>query len=247
MQIDWWTLGLQTVNFAVLIWLLAHFFWKPIAAILEERQTAAGKLLKEAEAARAESEATRASIEETRNGFAREHDAIVSAAQDEADKVRVATLEDAKKEAERIRTNAEHEIDKLGAEARATWSKRASELAVDIAGRLASRLNSTEVSNAFLDWLLKDLRDLPETVRQSITTPEAELEIVTSTPLSDQERESYQKRISEALGAEKTLSFTSDPKLVAGIALRGPNLVAESSWRADLRTILKELDDDQRP
>jgi len=29
MTIDWWTLGLQTVNVAILVWLLQRFFWRP--------------------------------------------------------------------------------------------------------------------------------------------------------------------------------------------------------------------------
>ena len=41
MQIDWWTLGLQTVNALVLIWLLSRFLFRPIASILAEREVAA--------------------------------------------------------------------------------------------------------------------------------------------------------------------------------------------------------------
>jgi len=29
MTIDWWTLGIQTVNVVILIWLLERFFWRP--------------------------------------------------------------------------------------------------------------------------------------------------------------------------------------------------------------------------
>ena len=32
MQLDWWTIGLQTVNFTVLIWLLNRFLYKPVLA-----------------------------------------------------------------------------------------------------------------------------------------------------------------------------------------------------------------------
>ena len=28
MTIDWWTLGLQTINVAILVWLLKRFFWR---------------------------------------------------------------------------------------------------------------------------------------------------------------------------------------------------------------------------
>ena len=35
MSIDWVTLGLQAVNVAILIWILARFFWRPLAAMIE--------------------------------------------------------------------------------------------------------------------------------------------------------------------------------------------------------------------
>ena len=48
MKIDWWTLALQAVNAAVLIWLLAHFLFRPVADIIAARQKAAQQLLADA-------------------------------------------------------------------------------------------------------------------------------------------------------------------------------------------------------
>ena len=44
MKIDWWTLGLQAVNVLILVWLLSRFLFKPVAAIIAERQQAATRL-----------------------------------------------------------------------------------------------------------------------------------------------------------------------------------------------------------
>ena len=55
MPIDWWTLALQTVNVLILVWLLARFFCRPVAAmIVAKRQEQASKLLADAVAARQE-------------------------------------------------------------------------------------------------------------------------------------------------------------------------------------------------
>ena len=66
MQIDWWTLGLQTVNALVLIWLLAHFLFRPVVDAIATRQKAAGQLLADAQAAKTAAEnlpeGTRASL-----------------------------------------------------------------------------------------------------------------------------------------------------------------------------------------
>ena len=40
MTFDWWTLGLQTVNIVILVWLLQRFFWAPIAGMIAERRAA---------------------------------------------------------------------------------------------------------------------------------------------------------------------------------------------------------------
>ena len=50
MRIDWWTLGLQTVNVLILVAILARFLFRPVIAIMEERRAAAAKLSREAEA-----------------------------------------------------------------------------------------------------------------------------------------------------------------------------------------------------
>jgi F-type H+-transporting ATPase subunit b len=52
MTIDWWTLGLQTINLLVLVALLGHFLLKPLAAIVAARQAEAQRLLDEAASAR---------------------------------------------------------------------------------------------------------------------------------------------------------------------------------------------------
>ena len=73
MQIDWWTLGLQAVNVLILIWCLTHFLFRPVAAMVARRQAEIGRLMTEAEAAKAASlsEHAAAAAETTRLANAR--------------------------------------------------------------------------------------------------------------------------------------------------------------------------------
>ena len=59
MHIDWWTLALQTVNVVVLVWILARFFFRPIADLVAKRKEATARLLTDADAARKEAESLR--------------------------------------------------------------------------------------------------------------------------------------------------------------------------------------------
>ena len=88
MTIDWWTLGLQTVNVLILIWLLGRFFWRPVAAMIEQRRAADARILAEAEAKRNQATAAFADIERTRTGLCGEREAILAAAHEAAERAR---------------------------------------------------------------------------------------------------------------------------------------------------------------
>ena len=76
MQIDWWTLGLQAVNFLVLVWLLQRFLYKPVMRLIERRRQNVEKAFAEAEDARRKAEdgrrrpTRRRSRPSPRNGWA---------------------------------------------------------------------------------------------------------------------------------------------------------------------------------
>ena len=69
MTVDWWTLGIQAVNVIVLIWLLARFFWRPVAAMIEQRRVMAQQILTDAETKRSQATELLRRIERTRAGF----------------------------------------------------------------------------------------------------------------------------------------------------------------------------------
>jgi F-type H+-transporting ATPase subunit b len=247
MTIDWWTLGLQTVNVVILIWLLERFFWRPVAAMIEQRRASAQGILAEAEDKRSQAIAELAGIEQTRAGFAREREAILAAAHEAAEKARAARLDDAAKEALSLETDAKAAIDKEKALADKVWTERASRLSVEIAERLAARLDGPAVRAAFLSWLLKEIRALPDPVRQAVAADGAALEAISAIALAPADQERYRERIGEAFGAKPQIVFKADPALIAGLELHGPHLAVSNSWRADLTQILADLTHDKRP
>jgi F-type H+-transporting ATPase subunit b len=247
MTIDWWTLGIQTANVVILIWLLGRFFWRPVAAMIEQRRATAQRILAEAEGKRNEAIAALAEIERTRAGFAREREAILAAAQEATDQARAARREEVEKEAACLQAAARAAIEKEKEAADKACAERASQLAVEIAARLAARLEAPVVRTAFLDWLLKEIRALPEPARRGAAMDGVMLEATSATPLEAAEQEHYRGLISEAFGAHPNIAFKSDPALIAGLELRGPQLVVRNSWRADLARILADLTHDDRP
>ena len=241
MSINWWTLGIQTVNVVILVWLLSHFFWRPVAAMIEQRRAATERTVAEAAAERAKATAALAAVEQTRAGFGQEREKILADAHDAAEQAQTATAEAAAKTAAGLIVAAHAEAEKAKAEAEKAWSDRASHLAVDVAARLASRLDGAAVQAAFLDWLLKAISALPGPERQTVAANGAALEAVSATALDATEQAHYGDLIAKAFDAHPQIAFTVDPALIAGLELHGPHFVVGNSWRADLTRILAEL------
>lgn len=244
MTIDWWTLGIQAVNVAILVWLLGHFFWRPMAAMIAARRAAVERTLADAEAARVQAAGALADIERTRAGFAAERDAILAAARAEAEQARAALLDQATTEAAALAVAARAGIAAERAAAEQAWADRAGRLAVDIAGRLLDRLDQGCVQAAFLEGLVVALAGQPASVRAAADG--GRLEAVSAAPLGPADQAQCRARIAAALGGSPAIDFRVDPSLIAGLELRGANLLVRNSWRADLARILTELDHGER-
>jgi F-type H+-transporting ATPase subunit b len=242
MTIDWWTLGLQTVNIFILVWLLQRFFWKPIAAVIEARRAAAQKTLTEAQTAREKAKLDLAGVDKTRAGFAAERETILSHAREDAERESAAKLKEAGQQADALVAAAKAGVEKAKAAATKAWADRSSDLAVDIAKRLAARLEGPAVQGVFLDWALKAVRALPATTRAAAT---GALVTTSATPLDAAEQTRATQLIGEAFGAPVRVVFKTDPDMIAGLELRTDHLVVANSWRADLAHILADLAHDK--
>lgn len=246
MTIDWWTLGIQTVNVVILVWLLGRFFWRPLAAMIEQRRATVQQIMAEAETKRAAAATALAEIEQTRAGFAAERETILAEAHESAALTLKAGLAQAEKEAEAVKAAALAAIEKQKQVAEKAWAERASQLAIAIAERLAARLEGPAVRAAFQDWLLKEITALPAAARQAVAAPDVTLQATSATALEPAEQDRCRELIEAAFGAHPAIVFKVDGALIAGLELQGPHLLVSNSWRADLNRILADLSHDNR-
>lgn len=241
MTINWWTLGIQTVNVVILVWLLQHFFWSPVAAMIEQRRMTIQHAVADAQASGTKAMLAMAEIDRTRAGFGGERDKILADAHKAAEDARAVVLNDASKQARALLATAKTEIEKEKADAEKGWADRSSQLAIEIAGRLATRLNGTQIQSAFLEWLVMAINAMPAQERQAVTANGAPLEALSATALDSVQQEHTGALIGQAFGGQLHVTFKVDPALIAGLELHGEHFTVGNSWRADLDTILTDL------
>jgi F-type H+-transporting ATPase subunit b len=244
MHIDWWTLAFQTVNVLVLIWILARFFFRPVADVVAKRQAQANKILAEALAAREQAIDARADADKVRAEISAERDGLIAETLKSAQVEKANLLAQSLDEIAKLHGAAEAAIARERNAAKQAIVARASELSVNIAQRLLGRLPPTAALSAFLEGLCRELSALSPEAKASfasVTAADRAIEVVTAAPLSKDQMEQVCDAIEAALGLKLPLAFRADQALIAGIELRSPNTIVRNSWRADLDQIRKEL------
>jgi len=244
MRVDWWTLALQTVNVLILIWILARFFFRPIANIVAKRQDETNKLFAEADAARNQAADARREAEKARAEVAAEHDRLIAEAQKAAQAEKERLLALAGQDTANLRHEAETAIARDRAASEQQIVDHATTLSVDIARRLLERLPAEPVFESFLSGLCDEIGKLTPEARAAFAaaaTTDRAIEVMTPQPLSDEDREHIRNTLNNAFGAELPLTFVEDAKVLAGIELHGHNVILRNSWRADLERIREEL------
>ena len=243
MHIDWWTLGIQAINLLILVWILARFFYRPVAEIIEKRRMAATKQLEEATKARAAVEAREVAIQATRAGFAAEREGLLANARRQSESERDELLKQANAAIAKRRADNETLLMQAKREMEQEVVERASAIAVTIAQKMLEKVPPTGSAGPFLNALLERLPSMSARSRQLLIEAAGSrgLDLVTSAPLDETQRASCQGAIEQSLGVRAKLAFRSDPSLIAGVELRCDELIIKNNWRDDLSQILEQI------
>lgn len=255
MHLDGWTLLLQAINFLVLVWLLRHFLYRPVLAVIAERQAATERVRAEAEAARADADHLRQGLEGERAGLASERDRLLAAAHTQAEADRAALLDKARAEADRLLADARARIEEERRQALDGLRARAATLGTAVAERLlrgvAADGAEAVVNRGFLDAACRSVEALPEAQRRALAAEDdpVPVRLVGAAPLSPEDAGRCRDRLAAALGRPVALAVAEDPGLIAGVELRFPHTVLRHNWKQGLADAMKELsgdDDSQR-
>jgi F0F1-type ATP synthase membrane subunit b/b' len=234
MQIDWWTLGLQAVNFAVLVWLLRRFLYAPVRRVIAERKA-------EVDAARAEAAEAKTNAEAEAEKLRQAQAALEEDRQGVMDRVAAAAAEAARETAAEARSAAATQVAKaeaaIAAERAAAVEAAESELA-DLAAGLAGRILHESAAKVapglFLDGLAEALGNLPEAERARLAAdmgkPGAVATVVTARPLPPQDHGIWSSRLVPLLGGAGTLAFAEDRAILGGAELRLAHSVLKFGW-----------------
>lgn len=77
MQIDWFTVGAQTINFLLLVWLLKRYLYVPILKAIDARESHVAKVLSDADTIKSEAELERKLFDQKNFEINAKHDELL--------------------------------------------------------------------------------------------------------------------------------------------------------------------------
>lgn len=242
MSFDWTTLALQLVNVLILLAILRHFLFRPVAAIIARRQADTDQAMQATASARAEAEAAaqRAEAEARANVAARL--GVLDKAQSDAAVAAKALTDAARAEAAQILSAGRSARD---AEAAADQDRLLAR-ARDLAGTIAARALAEQPADlaGYAARLAAALTALPAMERQALLTGGG-LRIVTAAPLTKAEHLAVTQALAGQFSdAEVAPEFRADPALIRGLDLVSDAGALRNSLAHDLDRIAQALRDD---
>jgi F-type H+-transporting ATPase subunit b len=239
-----WTIGLQVVNFLLLLGLLWRFLWKPVRASIDRRKQEIDDEGKEAKVRAAAVDASRAAYESEVEALDLSRARVLAAAA-------VALAGDREQVLAKARALADTELgvgrEALAAERR-TVAGEVTDATLDVARTIAEKLlgdmDRAAILDIFLDQICEGIERLPTAERASMcsdlqSTPE--IRIATAPALDADATTRLRARLAGYFGAAVRLEFLVDAALIVGAELRLPHSRIGHSFQQGLAAAREKL------
>jgi F-type H+-transporting ATPase subunit b len=244
MRFEWSTLALQTVNFAILVWLLHRFLYRPVLRLIDARRAEIDKQYAEAQTAETKAKDALAAIEAERAGIAAERAAALAEASAQAAAAAAARRAQAEREAAELLDAGRRTLAVERGQALAEARRLALDLGTDIARRLLAEVPLELRAEAWLARIEEHLAALPQTEREALVRQGgdgARLTVITASALPAETAAAWRTRLKRTLGDWIAIGFDTDRHLVAGAELHFPNAVLRFSWHSALAAMRAEI------
>jgi F-type H+-transporting ATPase subunit b len=239
MELNWSTFILEIINFLVLVWILKHFFYKPVLNVIARRRRIIEKSMNDASTLHEDAEALRVQYENRLTEWEKERQAAHTSLDKEIGIERARRMEALQtmlgEEQQKARVIEQRSLE--------TSRLRAEETALAQGAQFSARLLSLaagpELQQRLLDLLMKELTALPperkNTLRAAAGKTADRIQVASAYPLDDATRLSLERALDSILAVTTPFHYEQDKELLAGVR------VTIGSWvlRANLQDELK--------
>jgi len=249
MHIDGWTLLLQTVNFAILVWLLNRFLYRPILQLIDARKAEVERQFAEAKTVEEQAKAQLAAAQSAYASLTAQREASVKAAAAQAQETARVLRAQAEREAGALVDSAKEAV--LAERERVLEEARrvALDLGAEYARRLLAEVPVALRAEAWIERIEQHLKALPTAQLEPLVRELANDGVVTVTTagaLPAATQDDWSHRLCAILGRAR-IAFEVKSELIAGAELHFPTAVLSFSWQSALAALRSQVTGNVRP
>ena len=223
MQIDWFTVAAQIVNFLLLVWLLKRFLYRPVLDAMAARQQKIAAALEEAQAKTQQAEVAAQACRERQAALEAQREAWLAEARQDVAARREEWLSAARREVEVQRADWLAAWRREQAEGQRALQREAVHRLTEALRHALRELADADLERRMLEPLLTRLRALDASERAALA--QAALggcTVTTAFPLDTALQQYWRTVLHSLLGTETPLGFHHDPNAACGITLEMP-------------------------
>ena len=245
MDINWFTVVAQVLNFLLLVWLLKKFLYKPILNAIDERETKIREKLKDADAQKVAAQDEQQAFKKQQDDFDLQKKALMDKAMADANTQKLQLMNAAKMEADNLRSKAEKAAKEKQENDNLEMSEKIQQQVFAITrkalGDLASISLEEQSANTFTRQLstLKD--DEKKKFVEAFKSNSDAILVRSAMELSPKQKEEINNAINETLNAKAAIQFKISRDIISGIELSANGYKLSWSFSEYLHSLQKNI------
>lgn len=223
MLIDWFTVCAQVFNFAILVWLLKRFLYKPILHAIDEREMRIATELADAKALKSDAQKERDEFEHKNEALDRQRAVLLIEATNEVEAQRQRLLDMARKESEDLRLMLKETIINERDSLNRNIMARARQEVFAIVRKTLADLAGASLEERISEIFIRRLHEMSEEGRGTLSAvlhqSSNPVLIRSAFDLPLPQREAIHVAINEFMAEETKIQFEIRSDLLSGIEL----------------------------
>jgi F-type H+-transporting ATPase subunit b len=223
MLIDWFTVGAQTLNFLILVWLMKRFLYKPILHAIDEREKRIAAELESADRKKAEAQKESDEFKHKNEELDQQRAALLKKATEAAKAEGQTFLDDARKAADALSAKRMETLRNDAVDLRQDISRSTQQEVFAIARKVLKDLATTSLEERLGEVFTRRLKEMDDQTKaglaEALKTASAPALVRSAFDLPEEQRMAIHNALNETFSDEIDVRFETAPELISGIEL----------------------------
>lgn len=223
MLIDWFTVGAQTLNFLILVWLMKRFLYKPIRHAIDEREKRIAAELASADTKKAEAQKESDAFRHKNEAFDQQRAALLKKATDEAKAEGQRLIDEARQAADTLSAKRMETLRNDAVTLNQAITRRTQQEVFAIARKVLTDLATVSLEERLGEVFIRRLREMDDPAKadfaEALKAASDPVRVRSAFDLPEEQRAAIQHALNETFSAEIPVRFETAPDLIGGIEL----------------------------